>query len=551
MTLRKEMPSADSCGDHFLDKQIEDFLPVGCGAEAVFNFSWEKEIVTLGSGDDDDDGDDNDKKWPVTTIGTTVVPARSLLSTPAHGHITSVAPNRSVTRLPPRFTPHPESRQSSFQHLLRIHLNTFNQRLSMLESNILDMKDSIHIMENQQGNLNTQLKELIAIQSIPAKNVKVNALEESYQDMETRLSRLEGRLEILIDGFTALAQEMNKMKRTRHISRSAQERVAPPPLTTVLALPMYTTPQPPVSKATVPKSIPTPGLPKKKLTTAPQRNRKHKPAATTKPVKKTTKVQVVTRTSKSKGSRSATKVRATSKKPRTTSKTKPKATVKPGTKRTVTKKPAVTAKRVSQPGQTKPKQVKDEATVTKFQLEPPARTKQVRKQSDQANKKDSARPVKNNGRNTPFRSDAPVSKKVQDGKKSSDGDSKKSQKGKSNHNSHKLVSSSHKTKKSAKDTITTTTKATTTKKKSNTTKKKSNTTSSQKRTSSPAKTLASTAKKVTKKAQPKTTSHNSGVLDLLNLLRGDKSAKQKKNQDGSLHVVLGRLAIPIRIIPDY
>lgn len=579
LTLREEMPSADNCGGHFLDKQIEDFLPVGCGAEAVFNFSWEKEIVPYGSGDDDDDGDDTDNQWSVTTIGTTVIPTRSLLSTAAHHHTTaavlgvvSVIPNRSASRLPPRFTPNPESRHSSFQQLLRIHLNTFNQRLSMLERNTLDMKKSISTMGNQQSHLSSQLKELIAIQLAPEKNKRVNELEMSYTDMEVRLSRLEGRLEILIDGFTALAQEMNKMKRTRHISRSPQERLALPSLTTVLAPPLYSTPQSPVrsiptempvtSRATVPKSIPTPGLPAKKPTTAPQRDRKFKPAATAKSVKNTTKRQVVT------------KVRATLSKARTTSKTKPKATGKPATKRTVGKKPAVTAKPVSQPGQTRPKKVKEEAAVTKFQLEPPshkskpARTQQ--KQSDQANKKDSAQPMNNNGHNKAFRLDAPVPRKVQEGGKSSDGESKKSHKGKSNsqkkeHNAQKFVSSSHKTKKSAKDTVTTTkpTKAITAKRKSKATtkrtltsartkattvKKTSNTTV--KRTSSLTKTKATTEKKVAKKPQQKKKT-NSGVLDLLRLLKGDhKSAKQKKNQDGSLHVVLGRLAIPIRIIPD-
>lgn len=41
-------------------------------------------------------------------------------------------------------------------------------------------------------------------------------------------------------------------------------------------------------------------------------------------------------------------------------------------------------------------------------------------------------------------------------------------------------------------------------------------------------------------------------MDLLQLLSGEhKSAKQSKNAESSLHVVLGRLAIPIKIIPDF
>lgn len=578
LTLREEKLSADSCGDPFLEKPVEGLLPVGCGAEAVFNFSWEKEILSYGS------GDDSDYQWP-TTAGTIVIPTRSLLSTAAHHRTTrgiiSVTPNRSATRLPPRFTPSPENRHSSFQHLLRLHLNTFNQRLSMLERNTLDMKESIHTMEDQQNRLSSQLKELIALQSASEKNKKVTELEKSYTDMETRLSRLEGRLEILIDGFTALAQEMNKMKRARHTSRSPQEKRALPSIATVLVVPSYSTPQPPVrtvptekpltSRATVPKSIPTPGLPANKPTSFPRRERKLKPAATTPSVKPNIKPQSVTRSSRSQVStRSPIKLRTTLSKPRTTLKSQ--ATAKPETKRPQGRRPNVTAKRLSQPNKTKPVQVKKEETVTKFQLEPPSH-KPTPAKPDQTKKKDSASPVKNNRRNKAFRSDAPVPKQVQEGGEPSEGDSKKSSKPhngnisqnakKTEPNSYKLVS--QRTKNSTKNTITTTkpTKAIAVKKpntaekkkstppttKPTTVKKKSNTTV--KRKSTPPKTKATTAKKVTKKPQQKKKS-NSGVLDLLQLLHGrHKPAKQKKNQDGSLHVVLGRLAIPIKIIPDY
>ncbi|KAK9515159.1 hypothetical protein VZT92_025826 [Zoarces viviparus] len=273
------MPSADSCGDPFLDKHGDGLLPVLCGAEAVFNFSWEKEIEPYGSGDE--------------TTATVIIPTRTLLSAATHHRTThsttaavvgfvSVTPKRSATRLPPRFTPSPEIRHSNFQHLLRIHMNTFNQRLSMLERNTLDMKESIHTMEDQQSHLSSQLKELIAIQSAGEKNKNVGELEKSYTDMDTRLSRLEGRLEILIDGFTALAQEMNKMKRARHASRSLQEKRALPSLGTVREMPF-------TSRATVPKSIPSPGLPANKPTSASQRERKLKSATTTTPVKNAVK----------------------------------------------------------------------------------------------------------------------------------------------------------------------------------------------------------------------------------------------------------------------
>ncbi|XP_029363039.1 proteoglycan 4-like [Echeneis naucrates] len=572
---REEMPSADSCGDPFQEKQIEGFLPVGCGAEPVFNYSWKKEITPYGSGDDDN----SDLSQPVT-LGTTMIPFEGSLSTETDHRTTQptevtevgivlVTHSRSTSRRPPRFTPSPENRHSSFQHLLRIHLNTFNQRLSMLESNTLDMKASIRSMEDQQSHLSSQLKDLIAIHSVREKDKKVTELEKSYADMDTRLTRLEGRLEILIDGFTALAQEMNKMKRARHTSRSPQERRLLPPLTTVLTLTMYTTHQPSVrviptkspviSKATVPKSIPTPGLPAKKAPSTPQRQRKLKPAATTKPHKNTAKSQPVTSTS------SPTKLKTATSKPRTASKIKPKTPPKPKTTRPSGRRSAVTPKGL-QPSQTRTKQTKVEETVTKFQLDPPShksnstRNPQVHKQT---NKREPSLPIQSSGRKRVFSSDAPIPP-VQESGKPPEGDPKKASNSnhnerKSARNSYKLVS--HKTKNFTKHSITTTkptsAAATITKKPKTTVKRtttpKTKVTTAAKRTPTPPKTKAATTlKKVTKKPQQKKKKNShSGVLDLLRLLQGQqKSAKRRKIQDGSLHVVLGRLAIPIRIIPD-
>lgn len=565
------MPSADSCGDLYLQKTTDGLLPVGCGAEAVFNFSWEKKIDQYGSGDDDDDDDDSDLTWS-TTMGTTVIPTRTLLSTAAQHRsiptaavsVVSAVTNRSATRLPPRFTPSLESRHSSFQHLLRLHMNTFNQRLSMLERNTLDMKESIQRMEDQQIYLSSQLTELISFQAAGEKNKKVNDLEKSYTDMEARLSRLEGRLEILIDGFTALAQEMNKMKRARHASRSAQERRTLPSLATVLALPFYTTTHLPVriipteaqftSRATVPKSIPTPGLPADKLTSAPRRERKLKSAGTTTLLKNKTQLQSVSRPPKSQvTTRSVIKLTSTVTKPIPTSKSTSQTTARPKTKKPESRRSTVTAKHVSKQGNTKAKEV----TVTKFQLEPPPHKSKAAR-PDQARGKKPAFPAKRKRGNKAFRSDAPVPKKVQE----DEGDSndlsephngKSKQEKKAERNSPNTLS--HKTNSSTKKTITTTKPTKTTKiRKSNTSgkskvttvKKKSNTTARRKPTSP--KPKASAAKQVAKKTQRK----NSPVLDLLQLLKGDqKPAKQKKNRDSSLHVVLGRLAIPIKIIPDY
>lgn len=406
-------------------------------------------------------------------------------------------------------------------------------------------------MGEQQLHLSTQLKELISITAAVEKNKKVDELDKSYTDMETRLSRLEGRLEILIDGFTALAQEMNKMKRSRQTSRTLQEKRALPALTTVLAPPAYSTFQTPVriiptttpltSRATVPKSIPTPGLPTNRSTSGPRRGRNHKPTATiTSRIKSTTRSQRVT--SKKRVSTRSPIKKTTLSKPRTTLKSTTQTTAKPQTKKPDSRRP-VTAKRVVQSSKSKPRQVKKEATTTKFQLEPPSHKPPPAKPAKPVQKKE---PLKNSRRNNSVRSDAPVPKKVPESRGSSEGRSKKSStphKGNSNKNEKKVDHNSQKIKTSAKRTVTTP------KPNKTTTVKKTPTTVTKKPT--PPKTKATTAKKVTKKTQQKKrVDSNSGVVNLLQLLSGGPRSKPKKNQEGSLHVILGKLAIPIKIIPD-
>lgn len=565
MILREEKPSADSCGDSFLEERVNGFLPVGCGAEPVFNFSWEREVLPFGSGD----GKDGiDYPRPVTTEETTVIPRRALLSTASHHQSTKsagavgegivpVIPNRSVSRHPPRFTPSPEIRHSSFQHLLRIHLNTFNHRLSMLESNTLDMKDSIQIMEDQQKHLSSHLKDIITMSSIREKEKKVTELERSYTDMEARLSRLEGRLEILIDGFTALAQEMNKMKRVRHIARSPQEKKLLPPHTTALASPLYSTPQPldrvvptetPLtSRATVPQSIPTPAVLLDKHTHSPRRGRKVK-LTTTETARNARKTKEVIRSTKShENLRSTVKPKTTLGKPKTVAKST-SVTAKPNAKRPQGRRSSVTAKHISQPRKTKSKEAKQEAAITKFQLEPPshksrpATTPQLHKHSHKSNKKDSAEPTKSKGRHTAFRSDAPVKNKPQDGSKNS---SKPNERNSKPH---------EKRKKSAKDTVTTPKPAkVTVARRAKTTVKRTG----------PARVKADTVKKsstrgkstpapIKTKTSKRKVNSSSGALDLLRILNKDyRSVKHRKTQEDSFHIVLGKLAIPIKIIPDY
>ena len=458
-------------------------------------------------------------------------------------------------------------------------------------------------MEEQQRQLGSQLKELITLQSAGEKDKKIIKLEKSYTDMETRLSRLEGRLEILIDAFTALAQEMNKVKRVRHTSRSPQETKVLPSITTVFTLPVYSTIQPPIrtkptetpvtSRVTVPKSIPTPSLPTDKPTSRPRKETKLKPATTTASAKTTTKILSVTRTPKS---QVLTQSVTTLNKVRTRSKTTSQTT----TRRPENKVSALTTKRVLKPSKRKPKEVQKDSTITKFQLEPPSHTSNA-SMSDQGRRKNTG---KRNGHNKSYRSDGPVLKKLQEREKISEEDSKNplelhernsvQNEQKTDHNfSQKMESSTKRTittTNSTTATIAETKKVktpspktqTTTANTQGTTEKanlrspktkapavekssvpeKSKPTSPKKKTTPANKKTTKTAKKKSpppknKANPPKKVSKNnkkkgSTVLDLLQLLNGgNKSSKQKKNRESSLHVVLGRLAIPIRIIPDY
>ncbi|KAJ8360629.1 hypothetical protein SKAU_G00171540 [Synaphobranchus kaupii] len=237
------------CQDVLTHGKHEGFIPVGCSA-AVYNFSLEKKVVTDSSGEGsyiEDDDYHSSTVGPID-IGVLKVPSRNLLSTtmhsllPARGHTTPTARvanpislNRTIQRVPSRFTPSPHARHHSFQFLLRSSMNSFNRRMSMLESNSFDVKESLHDMSLQQHQLSTQLEKLAKMLSTDDKYEKISALQKNYTNMEGRLSRLEGKLEILIDGFTALAQEINKLKRSKHISRSTKEQYIPTLITTVPA----------------------------------------------------------------------------------------------------------------------------------------------------------------------------------------------------------------------------------------------------------------------------------------------------------------------------
>lgn len=507
--LSEEKLPGDKCEDPVPGKNKSAFPSVGCGAEPVFNYSWEMEAVPSGSGEEDDADDDHvDYVKTFPTENTIVTPTRTPPSTPATNS--------------PNFTPSTVTRPSSFQHRLRVLLKQFNHRLSLIESHTLHMKNSIHNMEDQQIHLNSKLQELIMISSIKEKDKAVVELQRSYTDMDSRLNRLEGRLEILIDGFTALAQEMNKIKKVRHIGRSAHDKRPLSSVTAVLAVTLHPTTHsligvPPTEKplqgrATVPQSIPTPRLPTNKPNHTTRGSRKKQPSATTKRLE-TPKPQTVTRLSKSRGGSPKT----TQKQPKLVSQT----TRTPNRKRPECQKSSVTDKRPSKPKETK------QAGTTRFQLEPP-----------------SHRPVPSLNlqlHEQPDGSDAPAP-----GKKSSKKQSKP-QRGNSEQTGKRSKESAKGTSAAGNSTRTSVGKKgkTTTRKTSARVKVRNNAGVKMKPTSRKAK--ATNAKE-----KPPKNKSNAGAVDLLNLLnRHNKSAKQRKKPTDTLHIVLGRLAIPIKIIPDY
>lgn len=613
LTLRKE--TADGCGDPFSPEEFSGFLPLSCG-EAVFNFSLERIEYPESSGDEEEWDDYIDRT--VTTlrpkdIGASIFTTRSLLSTnvhrtrpttrptttrptttrptttrttitsPATTHrttsprvgIVSFTLGRHAQRLPSPFTASPESRQNSLNFLIRLHLNRFNKRLSMLESNTLDMKENLQDIGGQQSKLSTQLTQLLTLHSALGKTERMSELEKSYSDMAARLSKLEGRLEILIDGFTALAQEMNKIKRSRHVSRSSQEKRALPVLPTVLGPTIR-----PQTKATVPRSLPVPKLYVNKAKPPPN-NQGLKSTVTSKPssqtVKPNTKPKPLNRVTKS-----LVTVTSMTKHKTTLSKAKPyfkpKVTTKPKPKATVQKKkPTVTAKNPSTIRLNKPRQTKSDVATTKYQLSPPSHksrpsTEVVKHLPSSRSGAHAVNQDKRTGKkNSAIRSDAPDSKKITTNVQDKERTAKKQpkvvlqqaserqfpstkEKGKQQSKTpaptvYQLSPPSHKGSSISKP------KANVKKGSTSTTTRPAKTSSSRNKsqslkTSEKDKAKTTVTKKPQQKKKPQS-QPNRDVFDILKLLRGQQQPKRKEQQGGALHIVLGRMAIPIKIIPDY
>nr|XP_014348776.1 PREDICTED: basement membrane-specific heparan sulfate proteoglycan core protein [Latimeria chalumnae] len=127
-----------------------------------------------------------------------------------------LSPN-TTTNVPLPSVSNSKKRSRRFKTLVKTSLNSFNRRLTMLEDNSLDIKDSLKLMDQRQGNLSSQLKTLMQAlkTSTPPKQERLMDLQKKYEEVDMKLDSLQVKLEILIDAFSALAEEISELKRTK------------------------------------------------------------------------------------------------------------------------------------------------------------------------------------------------------------------------------------------------------------------------------------------------------------------------------------------------
>lgn len=563
--------SISNCGDFYLEGS-KGFLPTTCD-DAFYLSPGKKQVLDTTDHDIEeyfDSREDSSFSGPERTT-------RSLLSTT----IRILSPR--YTRGPLRYTTSPEVRQQSFQLLLRMHTNHFNQRLSMLESNTLDMKDSLENIRKQQSHFSSQLKTLTSVLSPNDQKDRINELANKYTDIKTRLSKLEHKLEILIDGFTALVQELDKVKRARHVACPPQDRKE----TAVVA----TTPIPALTTAwithmstsrfqrrtVIPKTLPTP---RAISTTSFVSGRSQKDESSTKRQAKfsTKRIQPISTrrdietnfTSKadnkyhSKSSRRSTVPKGIVSRPLTTSSKRTSTLVTSNEmqqnqqKRKAPTEVSVTTPKVNGKSQkairkhdqlsrspTKP-QGKEEST-TKFQIPPPSHIKIAAKSSKPSSKPQKVAhiPLKKSSKSMKTqRNDLEVrpSKEATNNSKPSHNVQTKRRHSKTKSSKQNQLVPSHEAR-GASDfrssqpeefTYTTASSKSTDKKRLHSSKPKVKITTPRKSTRS-------------------NTSKTINILDIfMKSNRGQKTLiRSMLKQDENLHIVLGRLAIPVKIIPDY
>lgn len=157
-----------NCGDFYLERS-KGFLHTTCD-DAFYRSLGKKQVLDTTDHDIEeyfDSREDSSFSGPERTT-------RSLLSTT----IRSLSPR--WTHGPLRYTQNPEAQQQSFQLLLRMHTNNFNQRLSMLESNTLDMKNSLENIRKQHSRFSSQLKTLTSVLSRNDKKDRINEFANKY-----------------------------------------------------------------------------------------------------------------------------------------------------------------------------------------------------------------------------------------------------------------------------------------------------------------------------------------------------------------------------------
>ncbi|KAK1803404.1 hypothetical protein P4O66_020832 [Electrophorus voltai] len=231
--------TTDDCGEFHLEERLDGYLPVECSP--VVYVGTEKRQVLDGSGQGSQLGEKEDLRLSPMATALSKVPTRSLLAVassipliqqstpPAH----AVIVNASVgTRRPVPHTHSPETPQRGSQVLLGVHLNHFNQRLSVLEGSMMDLKEDLRELENRQSRFSLRLEEETGMGSPTERRDRIKELAKTYMDMESRL-------ESLIDGFTALAQKLYKIKRARQVAhpllRSGTSEISVKVLTTTKA----------------------------------------------------------------------------------------------------------------------------------------------------------------------------------------------------------------------------------------------------------------------------------------------------------------------------
>lgn len=569
--------SISNCGDFYLEGS-KGFLPITCD-DAFYLSPGKKQVLDTTDHDIEeyfDSREDSSFSRPERTT-------RSLRSTT----IRSLSPR--WTRGPLRYTPSPEVRQQSFQLLLRMHTNNFNQRLSMLESNTLDMKDSLENIRKQHSHFSSQLKTLTSVLSPNDQKDRINELANKYTDIKTRLSKLEHKLEILIDGFTALVQELDKVKRARHVARPPQDRkeiavVATtliPALTTALITRMSTSGF--QRRSVIPKTLPTP---RAISTTSFVYGRSQKDESSTKRQAKfsTKRIQPISTrrdietnfTSKadnkyqSKSSRRSTVPKGIVSRPLTTSSKRTSTLVTSNEtqqnqkKRKAPTEVSVTPQKHHKSGPkvngksqkatrkhdqlshspTKP-QGKKEST-TKFQIPPPSHAKIAAKSSKSSSKpqkvahipsKKSSKSMKTQRNNLEVR----PSKEATNISKPSHNVQTKRRHSKTKSSKQNQLVPSHEARGASDFRSSHPEEFTYTPASSKSTDKK-------RLHSSKPKVKITTPRKSTRSNTSKTIN----ILDIfMKSNRGQKTLRSMLKQKENLHIVLGRLAIPIKIIPDY